>query len=89
VTGVQTYALPIYEFDVGSVRLLYYRRPTDIQIQGCINLSTQLTNITNIDCEFKDDIAEVLVDYAASILAGDTELFNTMSRTQQSATSGS
>ncbi|NCD00100.1 MAG: hypothetical protein EOL95_10420 [Bacteroidia bacterium] len=71
------------EFGVQDVNLIYYRRPTDIQINGCINLTTGLVNTVNIDCEFKDDIAEILVDYAVSILAGDVESFNTMQKAQQ------
>lgn len=74
------------EFDVQDARLIYYRRPVDIQIADCFNIVTGDVNTVNVDCEFKDDIAEILVDYTVAVLAGDTELFNTMQRTQQAVT---
>ena len=37
----------------------------------------------NQECEFKDDVAEILVDQAAAILAGDIESMNQYQRESQ------
>jgi hypothetical protein len=66
-------------------RLVYYRKPKDIQIQGCINITTGQTFTTNVECELKDDICEILVDEAAAILAGDIESLNQYQRDLQNA----
>jgi hypothetical protein len=63
-------------FDVPEVRLSYYRQPRRIEIAGCVDPYTQTTTVTDVECEFKDDIIELLVDEAAKILAGDIESFN-------------
>lgn len=61
------------EFTVCEGVIHYFRQPTDIQIEGCYNLSTGTLITTDVPCEFKDDIAEVLILEAASILAGPLE----------------
>jgi hypothetical protein len=63
-------------FDVPEVSLSYYRQPRRIEIAGCVDPYTQTTTVTDIECEFKDDIVELFVDEAAKILAGDIESFN-------------
>jgi hypothetical protein len=63
------------KFDLTNPSLIYYRKPRDIKFEGCIDISTGLSS-NNVTCEFRDDIAEILVDEAAAILAGDMELFN-------------
>lgn len=74
------------KFTVPSATLTYYRKPREVSFTGCINPSTGATS-TNVECEFKDDIAELIVDEACSILAGDMELFNQYQRTKQTAQS--
>ena len=71
------------DFLVDSVTLLYYRQPRRIEILGCGDPYTGLISNVDISCEFRDDIAEVIVDSAASILAGDIESFNQYTRTSQ------
>jgi hypothetical protein len=61
------------EFEVESANLIYYRQPRKIQIQNCVDPYTGVTSTTNVTCEFKDDIIEVLIDDTVSILAGDIE----------------
>jgi hypothetical protein len=39
----------------------------------------------NVECELKDDICEIIVDEAASILAGDIESMNQYQREIQNA----
>jgi hypothetical protein len=73
------------KFDVIDAKLMYYRKPVDIQIQGCVNISTGSTNASNVQCELKNDICEILVDETAAILAGDVENLNQYQRDTQNA----
>lgn len=67
-------------FDIESADLVYYRQPIKIQIQGCVDPYTNIESTQNVECEFKDDIIEVIIDEAVSILAGDIESGNQFSR---------
>lgn len=71
------------KFDITTVNLVYYRRPKDIRINGCVDPSTGQAITADVACEFKDDIAEILVDEAAAILAGDIESMNQYQRETQ------
>lgn len=62
------------EFSVHNVELTYYRKPREIRILGCDYLGQ--SSESNIDPEFKDDVVELILDDAASILAGDMENIN-------------
>ena len=73
------------EFDIEEAFLTYYRQPRKIQITGCSDPYTGVTSTTEVECEFKDDIIELIIDEAVSILAGDIESGNQFSRTQESA----
>lgn len=73
------------KFTVEDSRLIYYRKPKDIQILGCSNIETGQTYTTNVECELKDDICEILVDEAAAILAGDIESMNQYQREVQNS----
>ena len=73
-------------FNLADSRLHYYRRPLDVEFEGCVNPSTDAIYAADVECEFKDDIVELIIDEAVSILAGDLELFNTQQRTKQNAT---
>jgi len=68
------------EFDISKGTITYYRQPTRIEVQGCIDPYTGVVTATDVECEFKDDIIELLVDEAVSILAGDIESGNQFSR---------
>lgn len=59
------------EFQITGVKLMYYRQPKDISLEDCPTIDGQDNG--DIDPEFKDDIVEVLIDEAVSILAGDIE----------------
>lgn len=61
------------DFDVISAEFMYYRFPRNIQIAGCVDPYTLQTSSADVECEFKDDIAEILIDEAVQILAGDIE----------------
>ena len=75
------------DFDVEDFLLSYYRKPVEVQFEGCVNPITDVIYGSNQECEFKDDIAELIIDEAVSILAGDIELFNTSTRVKQNAIS--
>lgn len=72
------------EFDVANPRLTYYRIPRKVSFFNCVDPETGAPG-ANVECEFKDDIAEMIIDEAASILAGDIELFNQYQRTKTNA----
>ena len=72
-------------FNIVNPILTYYRRPAYIQIIDCVNPYTGQISIVDINCEFKDDVVELIIDEAASILAGDMENFNQYTREQQAA----
>jgi len=73
------------DFAVESAQLTYYRQPRKIEIQGCVDPYTGVQSTTNVECEFKDDIIEVIIDEAVSILAGDIESGNQFSRGTETA----
>lgn len=72
------------EFDITDVKLTYYRKPREILFQGCINPKTGTAVATNQECELKDDVAEIIADQTAMILAGDIESVTQYQREQQS-----
>lgn len=73
------------DFTVKSLELVYYRQPKGINLSGC----QDITGVpgTNVNPEFKDDIVEIVIDEAASILAGDIESLNQAQITKQRAES--
>jgi hypothetical protein len=73
------------KFDVEDINLVYYRKPVDIQFVGCVNPSTGVAYTTNVECELKDDICEIIVDEAVAILAGDIESMNQYQRELQNS----
>jgi hypothetical protein len=75
------------EFELANAVLYYYRKPREVAFINCVNPSTGLTVFADVTCEFKDDIAEMLVDEAAAILAGDIESIMQYQRNKQNSTS--
>lgn len=73
------------DFAISEITLLYFRKPVNIQIVGCGDPYTGLVSTNNVECEFRDDITEILIDGAAAIIAGDIESFNQFQREQQAA----
>jgi hypothetical protein len=66
-------------FNITSVDLTYYRKPNPVSFPGCVDISTGAITVDS-PCEFKDDVAEIIVDNAVAILAADIESFNQYSR---------
>ena len=71
------------DFELKDTKLTHYRQPNPIAFLGCIDISTGLPSAADIICEFKDDVAELIIDGTVAILAGDIESFNQMQRAQQ------
>lgn len=59
------------DFTIDKVELTYYRKPSEIRIAGCDYLGEPSSD--NVDPELKDDVVEIIIDDAISILAGDLE----------------
>jgi hypothetical protein len=73
------------EFNIEAADLIYYRQPIKIQILDCVDPYTNIQSTQEVQCEFKDDIIELIIDEAASILAGDIESINQFSRGTEGA----
>ena len=68
------------DFDIVAPLLTYYRQPRNIQIVGCVDPYTLVESPAEIESEFKDDIVELMIDEACSIIAGDINDVNTYMR---------
>ena len=73
------------DFNIVSPVITYYRRPRMIEIADCVDPYTQATSGVDVICEFKDDVVELMIDEAVSIIAGDIEAVNQAMRGSQSA----
>tara|TARA_R110001632_G_scaffold72032_1_gene166801 strand:+ start:1127 stop:1831 length:705 start_codon:yes stop_codon:yes gene_type:complete len=72
-------------FEIVLPVLTYYRKPTLIQITGCVDPYTGLVSTTNVNSEFKDDLVEVILDDTAALIAGDIENMYQQQRGTQAA----
>lgn len=61
------------EFKLKDVKLVYYRQPRKIEIAGVSNPYTQIKSTNEVECEYKDDLVEVIIDEAVKILSSDLE----------------
>ena len=77
------------EFKIPECYLVYYRKPKEIQFTGCIDPRTGNAFTADQECEFNDDVAEVIADNTAMILAGDIESVTQYQRQQQNVQSNS
>jgi len=71
------------DFQVDYVQLTYYRAPKKVDVAGYTH--EDATASKDSDLEFKDDIAELILDDAVSILAADTEYLTQMQAAKQRA----
>lgn len=72
------------KFTVINPTLTYYRKPAYIEITGTIDPYTGITSTTDVPCEFRDDITELIIDECVGILAGDIESMNQLQIAKQS-----
>ena len=77
------------KFDITECHLIYFRKPQEIQINGCVDIATGTTFTADQECEFNDDVAEVIADATAMILAGDIESITQYQREQQNVQTNS
>jgi len=77
------------EFDITECHLIYFRKPQEIQINGCVDVATGTTFTADQECEFNDDVAEIIADATAMILAGDIESITQYQREQQNVQTNS
>lgn len=73
------------EFTINSAEIMYYRQPILIQVAGCADPYSTAISTIDVECEFKDDIIELLIDQTVKILAGDIESLNQKSISEQNA----
>ena len=73
------------DFKLEDAQLTYYRFPINIQIENCVDPYTGVVSTANVECEFKDDIIELLIDEAVTIIAGDIESGGQQGRGSESA----
>jgi hypothetical protein len=59
------------KFDITEAKLSYYRKPLNVGFANCANIDTGGAYTADVECEFKDDIVEIIIDEAVAILAGD------------------
>lgn len=72
------------EFQIDSAQLMYYHQPRRIVAAGCADVYTGVTNPgVDVLSEFKDDIVEVIIDDAVSIILGDIENYPNSQRAKQ------
>jgi hypothetical protein len=75
----------IREFTLVKPTLTYYRKPRQIEILNCTDPYTGFITTIDISSEFKDDIVELIIDEAASLIAGDIDEMNQYQRGKQEA----
>jgi len=71
------------EFTPENFRLMYYKQPPRIQIAGVANPYDGTIPTVDVPCIFNDDLIEVFIEAAATILAGDIESAFQMQRNKQ------
>lgn len=60
-------------FDIVNPVVTYYRAPVTIVFEGTLNPYTNEISPIDIPCEFPDNITELIIDEAASILSMDID----------------
>ena len=80
-------AIRIYrrDFTVVEPVLTFYRKPRLVEFAGVLNPYTATISANEVNCEFKDDIVELIIDETAALIAGDIENMIQMQREQQAA----
>jgi hypothetical protein len=86
VSTIMSNKLKVYtneQFSIPECHLIYFRKPRQIQFNGCIDIVNGIIFTVDQECEFNDDVSEIIVDAAATILAGDIESITQYQREQQ------
>jgi hypothetical protein len=72
------------KFDLQDIVLTYYRQPRRIQILGTVNPYTTEPSLEEVECEFKEDVIELLIDECVKIITGDIESITANQLAEQS-----
>lgn len=72
-------------FTLHAPKLIYYRRPNVVKFKGVMDPETGKYAVKDIESELKDDVVEMIIDEAASLLAGDIESTLQYQRNTQNA----
>lgn len=73
------------EFQLSDVVLTYYRYPTNIQIAGTPDIyNPPAVSTIDVPSEAPEDVQEIMIEEAVSILAGDIQQYNVEQNTAQS-----
>ena len=67
-------------FNIADPIVTYYRAPRRIVFANSTDPYTGLIATVDIECEFPDNITELIIDGAAAILSGDIDNFQQMQR---------
>jgi hypothetical protein len=92
VSTIMSNKLKVYtnnEFAIPECHLIYYRKPREIRFNGCIDIADGTFYTSDQTCEFNDDVAEIIADNTAMILAGDIESVTQYQREQQAVQTNS
>jgi len=71
------------KFVITKAKLYYYKKPVDIIFANCVDPSTGQVSQADQECEFRDDVVEIIIDEAVAVLAGDIDNFNQYQRNLQ------
>lgn len=72
------------DFVISDIILKYYRKPREVEFAGSYRTIDGSPITEDVTCEFHDDLVEVLVDEAVSILARDLESINVFQGSRES-----
>jgi len=71
------------KFEIINPEVIYYRKPITVQFNGCTDTETGLTSTSDVLCEFRDSVIELIIDDAAAIISGDLDMQQNMQRLNQ------
>lgn len=66
------------EFGIQDTQLAYYRVPANIEINGVADPYTGAISTTDVLCEAPDNVIELMIDEAVSVLASDIKDYQSM-----------
>ena len=71
------------KFNLSLCELIYFRHPREVRFLNCVNPRTGVAYTEEQTLEFKDDVADIMIDEAAAIISGDIESINQYQRHSQ------
>lgn len=71
------------QFQIDKGAMIYYREPVNVTMTGVVDIYTGIAATGDVDCEFPDNLANIICVAAAAILEGDWENYNKMMSLRQ------